>query len=198
MLGGEEGVECKVCVDGIRLEYVSKFKYLACVSDESGTDDAECQRKVASGRRVAYAIRSLVNAGVLQLECAKVLHEPLFMFVLMHGSETMIWKEKERSRIRAVQIDNLRGLLGIRRLGKVPNTQIRELCEVSKGVDERINEGVLQWFAHMERMENDRIAKRVYVGECAAGKPRKRGFDTVKECFNEKRFGCQAGKENGA
>ena len=32
----------------------------------------------------------------------------------MYGSETMLWKE--RSRIRAVHIDNLRGLLSIRRI----------------------------------------------------------------------------------
>ena len=35
--------------------------------DESGTDGAECNRKVASGRRVASAIRSLVNARDLKL-----------------------------------------------------------------------------------------------------------------------------------
>ena len=32
-------------------------------------------RKVASERRVAGAIRSLVNARSLQLQCARVLHE---------------------------------------------------------------------------------------------------------------------------
>ena len=58
MLGGEEGLESEVCVDGICLKHVSEFKYLGCVLDESGTDDAECSRKVASGRRVAGAIRS--------------------------------------------------------------------------------------------------------------------------------------------
>ena len=36
-----------------------------------------------------------------------VLHESLLVPPLMYGSETMIWKE--RSRIRAVQMDNLRG-----------------------------------------------------------------------------------------
>ena len=30
VLGGEEGFECEVCVDGIRLEDVWKFKYLMC------------------------------------------------------------------------------------------------------------------------------------------------------------------------
>ena len=45
----------------------------------------------------------------------------------MYGSETMIWKE-ERSRIRAVHKDNLRGLLGIRKINKVLNARIREFC----------------------------------------------------------------------
>ena len=33
--------------------------------------------------------------------------------------------------------------------------------------DERIDEGVFRWFSHVERIENDRIAKRVYVREFA-------------------------------
>ena len=56
---------------------------------------------MASGRRVAGTIRSLVNVRDLQLECARVLHETLLVTVLMYGSEIMLWKDKERSRIRA-------------------------------------------------------------------------------------------------
>ena len=67
--------------------------------------------------------------------------------VLMHGSETMLRKEKERSRIRAVQVDNLKGLLGIGRMDRVPNARIRELCGMKKGLDERIDEGML----HVEK-----------------------------------------------
>ena len=55
----------------------------------------------------------------LQLECAKVLHESLLVPVLTYGSETMIWRQKERSRIRAVKMDDLRGLLGPRRKDEV-------------------------------------------------------------------------------
>ena len=119
VLGGEEGLECEVCVDGIRLEHVSEFKYLGCVLDESRTYEAECSKKVASGRRVADTIRPMVNARGLQLECARVLYDSLLMPVLMYGSETMLWKEKERYRIRAVQMNRLRGLLGIRIMDKV-------------------------------------------------------------------------------
>ena len=45
-------------------------------------------------------------------------------------------------------MDNVNGLLGIRRMDKVLNA----------------------WFGHVMRMENDRIAKRVYVGECAGSR----------------------------
>ena len=51
--------------------------------------------------------------------------------------------EKERSSIRVVQIDNLRGLLGIRRKDKVQNARIRQLCGVTKDLDEKTDEGVL-------------------------------------------------------
>ena len=43
-----------------------------------------------------------------------VLHETLLVPVLMYFSETMLWKE--RSRIRVVQMDNHRVLLGIKRM----------------------------------------------------------------------------------
>ena len=61
VINGEEGLECEVHVDGVRLEHVSEFKYLGCVLDEADTYGAECSRKMASGKKVTGAIRSLVN-----------------------------------------------------------------------------------------------------------------------------------------
>ena len=55
---------------------------------------------MASGRTVVGVIRSIVNATDLQLECARVLREALLVPILMYGSETLLWKEKERSRGR--------------------------------------------------------------------------------------------------
>ena len=57
-------------------------------------------------------------------------------------------------------------MLCIRRMKRVSDAWVKELCGVKKGSDERVDEGVLWWFSHVKRMENDRI-KRVYVGECA-------------------------------
>ena len=80
-------------------------------------------------------------------------------------------------------------LLGIRRMEKVP-IRIKQLCGVTKSVDEKIDEGVFRCFGHVERMENDRITKRVCEGECpgsrSVGRPRKRWTDTVKQCLNKR------------
>ena len=84
------------------------------MSRNINTTEEECSWRVASGRRVPGVIRFLVNARSLHLDCARVLHESLLVPVFTYGSETMIWRENERSRIWTIQMDNLRGLLGIR------------------------------------------------------------------------------------
>ena len=61
---------------------------------------------------------------------------------------------------------------------------------MTKGVDERIDESVLRWFGHVERMENGSIAKRVYVGVCTGSSSlcrlRKRWIDTVKDYLKKR------------
>ena len=97
------------------------------------------------------------------------------MPVLMYGSEAMVWKKKERSRTRDEQMHNLRSFLSIRGMDSLECTD--------KGVvrsDERIA-GVYQCFGHVERMENDRIAKKVHVGESTV-----RWIDIVKDYFKKK------------
>ena len=57
---------------------------------------------------------------------------------LLHGCETMIWREKERSRLKAVQMDSLRGPLSIRRIERGMNAWITEMSGVMKGVDKSV------------------------------------------------------------
>ena len=59
-----------------------------------------------------------------------------------------------------------------------------------KGVNKKIDEGDVWCFGHVERMEKERNAKRVYVGECAGshsvGRSRKRWIETVKDCLGKR------------
>ena len=66
-------------------------------------------------------------------------------------------------------------------------------------MDERIDKGVFQWFAHVKRIENYGIAKRVFAEECAdsctVGQAWKRWIDTVKKCLKKKKKVWILGKQ---
>ena len=61
---------------------------------------------------------------------------------------------------------------------------------MTKDVDEKIDEGVLRRFGHVERRENDGIAKMVYVvkraGSRSVGRTRKSWIDTMKDCLKKR------------
>ena len=61
----------------------------------------------------------------------------------MYESEMLVWREKERCRIRVVQMNNHSGLLGVNRIDAMLNAWVKEFCCVKKRVYERINDSAL-------------------------------------------------------
>ena len=117
---------CEGKVNRRQLEYVSKFKYLEFFLDKSETDIPECCRKVESGTKCAVTIAELLNIRYLRLECARCRPEGLFLAVLIYGSKTRALREKDRSKIRYANTDNLRGLLGISRIDRIHNAWVKK------------------------------------------------------------------------
>lgn len=87
-------------------------------------------------------------------------------------------------------MDSLRGIIGVRRVDQIRSERIREMCGIAKGMDELIDESVLRWYGHVERMEGERVVRRVYVsegvGRRSIGRPRKRWKDNVSECIRKR------------
>ena len=48
---------------------------------------------------------------------------------------------------------NLRSLLGVKRMNKVPNARMRQMCGVTEDVDEKIDEGVFRWYGHVPTLQ---------------------------------------------
>ena len=62
------------------------------------------------------------------------------MAVLMYSNKTMIWREKEGVKDLGSADGLSQRSVGYYRMDSAPNAQVRELCGVLKGMDERINE----------------------------------------------------------
>ena len=118
------------------------------------------------GGELHVLLGSWLMLKVCSLSAQGGLHETLLVIVLMYCSETVIWKDEERYRIRDVQTNNILGLVGIRRMDKLPNSRIKDLYGVTKGLGTKrlvkaFSGGSAMW---KDWEGNDRIAKRVYVG----------------------------------
>ena len=64
--------------------------------------------------------------------------------------------------MEAVEMNCLRNICGLGRIDRVSNVEIRRMCGKNVSVCQRMDQGVLRWFGHVERMGNERLVKRAY------------------------------------
>ena len=97
---------------------------------------------------------------------------------------------RERKRVEAVEMNCLRSICGVRRIDRIPNAELRRRCGKKVSVGERMDQGVMRWFGHVERMGDDRLVKRVYDSEVRGvrrrGRPRKSWMDGLKETLERR------------
>ena len=84
VMNGEEVLECDVHLEGLRLEHVSKFKYLECVLDEVGTDGKNVVGRWQVGRGWQVPIGSLLMLWICRLSVLEsYIKHCLYMFLRM-------------------------------------------------------------------------------------------------------------------
>lgn len=81
--------------------------------------------------------------------CARFPHNSMLVLALVCGSEALMWKKKEKSRIRVVKIDNLRGMQKMRMIDRMRN--------------EVVSENVLKWHGHVGRINVNGLIKRILI-----------------------------------
>ncbi len=82
---------------------------------------------------------------------------------------------------QAMEMRYLRGACGVSRMDGMSNESVYErfgMCHVGEGkkcgVVEEVKRQTLKWFGHMERMEEGKMTRRVYVSEIEGGNVRGR------------------------
>ena len=58
----------------------------------------------------------------------------------------------------------------MRKIDRIRNERIREMCKWKRGVVDRTEKGVLKWFRHMCRMNEDRMVGKVLRSEVDGGR----------------------------
>ena len=84
----------------------------------------------------------------------------------------------------------LRSMTGVSRLDRLRNEVVRPRIGVRRGLAAKVDMNVLRWFGHLERMDNERLLKKVMNakvnGRSAIGRPRFGWMDGVKRALNDR------------
>ena len=190
----EDGAKLNVMLNGEALEEVNQFKYLGSVIAANGGVEADVRHRVNEGCKVLGALRGVMKNRGLGMNVNKVLYEKVVLPTVMYGSESWGMKVTERQKLNLFEMKCLRSMTGVSRLDGVRNEVVR------RELAARVDMNVLRWFGHVERMDNERLLKKVMNtkvdGRSARGRPRFGWMDGVKRVLNDRRMDMREASEH--
>ena len=117
----------------------------------------------------------------------------------MHTSSYVCMKVTERQKLNVFEMKCLRSMTGVSRLDRVRNEIVRARTGVRRELAARVDMNVLRWFGHVERMDNERLLKKIMNakvdGRSARGRPRFGWMDGVKRTLNDRRMDIREASE---
>ena len=94
----------------------------------------------------------------------------------------------------------LRRICGVTIRDRIRNEEIRRRVGVENDLSGRVERCVLRWYRHVERMNDDRMAKMVHVsgvdGRRGRGRPNRVWMDGVKEALNVRGWTLEQARVN--
>ena len=154
-----------VTLNGEALEAVDQFKYLGSVIHASGGVEADVSHRVNEGCKVLGALKGVMKNRTLDMNIKKVLYEKVVVPTVMYGSELWGLKVSERQKLNVFEMRCLRSMTGISLMDRTRNEIVRARAGVRGELSARVDMNVLRWFGHVERMDNERLLKRVVNAE---------------------------------
>ena len=108
-------------------------------------------------------------------------------------------KVNERQKLNVFEMKCLRSVTGLSQLDRVRNEVVRVRTVVRRELAARVDMNVLRWFGHVERMDNERLLKKIMNakvnGRSARGRRRFGWMDGVRRALNDGRMDVREASE---
>ena len=113
------------------------------------------------------------------------LYNALIQPIALYGCETWTLRKAEENKLLVFEMAALRKILGVTRLDKIRNDEIRRRTGCHRTIVQVVCERQHRWLGHVLRMHDERIAKTVVQGKVEGtrrrGKPRATWLKTFEE-----------------
>ena len=172
-----------ILIQGELLENVSNFVYLgSSVSDTTKDIERRIALALTSFGRLRKSIWS--NRDIL-LKLKLRLYRALILPIATYASETWALTNTDEKKLLVFEMQCLRSILGVSRLNRIRNEEIRRITGSEKTIIEMIKEKRLKWFGHVCRKETDSWVLQAYKQDFPhrrpRGRPPKRWVDLIRK-----------------
>ena len=90
----------------------------------------------------------------------------------LYGAEAWGVRSAERRKVNVLQMKCLGSLIGVSRMDRVRNEEVRKRAGIEWELASREDLRVFRWFGHLERMDEYRISRRVLMADVSGGRVR--------------------------
>ena len=173
------------------LEEVDCFKNLGSQLAADGGCERDVVHRMNEGYRAWGAQKSVLSNRGLGIKAKKRLYEGVIVPMALNGAAAWGVRSAERRKVNVLETKCLRSLVGVSRMDRVRNEEVHRRPGIERELATRADQRALRWFAHVERMDEYRMARRVLMAEVSGGRvrgtPRLDWMDGVKVGHGEQR-----------
>ena len=148
---------------------VDCFKYLGSQVAADGGCERDVVHRMNEGHRALGALKSVLSNRGLRIKAKKYLYEGVIVPMALHGAVAWGMRTAERRKVNFLEIECFRSLVGVSRMDRVRNEEVRRRAGIEMELVSRADQRVLKRFGHVERMDDYHMARRVLMAEVSLG-----------------------------
>ena len=112
--------------------------------------------RMNEGYRAWGVLKSVLNNIGLGIKAKKCLYEGVIVPTALYGAEAWGIRSAERRKANVLEMRCWRSLVGVSRMDRVMNEEVRWRAGIEREFASRADQRVLRWFWHVERMDQYR------------------------------------------
>ena len=197
--GGANEGELVVNMKNETMEEVRDFKYLGVEISATGGIECELKHRVTEARKSAGMLERMWKNRGVSMEVKRRMYDSIVIPTALYASEAWTWSGRVGKKLDVLEMSCLRRMCGVTLRDRVRNEEVRRRCGIEKKLSVKGEESVLRFYGHMERMDDERLTKKVHCanveGGRARGRPKKRWMDGVNELMNDRAAASNLSRE---
>ena len=178
-----EQEQIQVTCDGHQLEVLDKFCYLGdTIGARGGAEDSVTTRIRSAWGKFRELLPVLTGKSFPLLTKGKI-YQACVRSVMLYGCETWPVKEEDMKRLESNDNRMIRWMYGVSLREQIPSHDLRNRLSLSS-IQECVQIKRLEWFGHLERMEDTAWANKCrdlqINGRTGRGRPKTTWNEVVK------------------